>query len=231
MTMDEAVASGDAIVIPVGGNRVVTYDFDTVEKCMGGADASVDQMKDLLAKVDRFGDMLRNRILDDSQSELDARYKAQSETAVKWLTHKLLSTSNATYLVRKVWFEMSSGMLYMDCVVAEFDHGTHVCRVQKVTITSKFVYDDICEGMKTNVLNFGGRGYSVEKPNSGHVAIFDKVATWANSVARELETISLVKDKTNATGKCGQKCSGKVRKGGGRSGGRKPVVRTGDADV
>ena len=29
--MDEAVASGDAIVIPVGGNRVVTYDFDTVE--------------------------------------------------------------------------------------------------------------------------------------------------------------------------------------------------------
>ena len=231
MTMEEAVASGDAIVIPVGGNRVVTYDFDTVEKCMGGTDASVDQMKDLLAKVDRFGEMLRHRILDDGQSEREAMYKEQSDKVVKWLSPKLLSTNNATYLVRRVWFEMYSYKLFIDCVVAEFDHGTHVCRVQKETIEGLFVYKDICEGMADNVLNFCGRSYSVEKPNAGHVAIFDKVATWASSVARELETLSLVKDSKNAAGKCGQKCSGKVRKGGSRGGGRKPVVRTGDADV
>jgi len=229
--MEEALASEDAIVVPVGNGRVVTYDFDTVDKCMGGKDASVDQMKAILAKVDRFSEMLRNRILDDSQKQRNDMYRAQSTEVIKWLNHKMLSASNAIYLVKKVWFEMSSYQLFIDCVMVEFDHGTHICTVKKEQLESVFSYEDIVSRMHDNMLNFGGKSYSVEKPNAGHVSMFDKVATWANGVAREIETLMLVKDKSNATGKRGQKVGGTIRKGGSRGSYRKPVVRTGDADV
>ena len=197
---------------------------------MGGPDASVDSMKEMLEKVTRFGDMLRHRILNDTQKEIEDKYKRESDFVIKWLNHKLLSTDTAVYLVRKVWFEMYSYKLFLDTVKVSFDHGQHICSVSTVTLEGLFVFKDIEPGMKDAIFVFNNISYSVERPNKGHVQLFRKVEVWANKMAGELELLSM-KDAGDATGKSRQKRSGTVRKGGCRGGNRKPVVRPGDGEV